>query len=157
MTRLSVSSIATVLPSSGLLCALIPVAILPQFIPPLWPMQMQTLAGNPNFHLPVDGCGRDLDRHTPASEHHQGRGGGSSQSAEGFIPRNREPLRVLQAGCVRCLSDLSHFTEVPGPQLSLLGVCGEWKVSVQALQAASWSRVAASVVCSAYFSLGAVS
>lgn len=30
--------------------------------------------------------------------------------------------------------DLSHFTEVLGPQLSLLGVCGEWKVSVRALQ-----------------------
>lgn len=82
-----------VLPSSGLLCALIHMAILPQFIPP----PLAHADANSGWKSELSpACGwlmrRDLDRHTPASEHHQeGEGGQQPISREGFIPRNREP------------------------------------------------------------------
>lgn len=125
-----------VLPSSGLLCALIHMAILPQFIPP----PLAHADANSGWKSELSpACGwlmrRDLDRHTPASEHHQeGEGGAAANQQRGLHPKKQGTLRFFRLVVSDVCPDLGHFTEVPGPQLNLLGVCGEWKVSVQALQ-----------------------
>lgn len=69
----------------------------------------------------------------PLSITRKGRGVAASQQRR-LHPKKQGTLRFFSLAVSDICPDRSHFTEVPGPQLSLLGVCGEWKVSVQALQ-----------------------
>ena len=69
----------------------------------------------------------------PLSITRKGRGAAASQQ-RGLHPKKQGTLRFFRLVVSDICPDRSHFTEVPGPQLSLLGVCSEWKVSVQPLQ-----------------------